>query len=217
MSPRAIRSVWRTSRRCLGTTQGPPTVRVRFHIIRNARIENVGKSQSCMVSKLRIIWKQTVVPAQGAGHSPSTLARAAPGGGAGLLASGSLPWGGTSPFPGAAPRGQRGLAAPATAAATATAAAAATAGAAGRSELNELNQLGRSHNSIGGTTGNGSCSGGFLTPRMLGLTTSSPSPSPSSSCGVSSSSSSSSSRCDYSICGCRFQAALLRGGYCTVI
>ena len=36
-------------------------VRVRFHIIRNARTENVGKSQSCMVSKLRIIWKQTVV------------------------------------------------------------------------------------------------------------------------------------------------------------
>ena len=35
-------------------------LRVRFHIIRNARIENVGKSQSCMVSKLRIIWKQTV-------------------------------------------------------------------------------------------------------------------------------------------------------------
>ena len=34
-------------------------VRVRFHIIRNARIENVGKSQSCMVSKLRIIWKRT--------------------------------------------------------------------------------------------------------------------------------------------------------------
>ena len=27
----------------------------------NARIENVGKSQSCMVSKLPIIWKQTVV------------------------------------------------------------------------------------------------------------------------------------------------------------
>ena len=37
------------------------SVRVRFHIIRNARIENVGKSQSCMVSKLRFIWKQTVV------------------------------------------------------------------------------------------------------------------------------------------------------------
>ena len=36
-------------------------VRVRFHIIRNARIENVGKYQSCMVSKLRIIWKQTVL------------------------------------------------------------------------------------------------------------------------------------------------------------
>ena len=35
-------------------------IRVRFHIIRNAYIENVGKSQSCMVSKLRIIWKQTV-------------------------------------------------------------------------------------------------------------------------------------------------------------
>ena len=35
-------------------------LRVRFHIIRNALIENVGKSQSCMVSKLRIIWKQTV-------------------------------------------------------------------------------------------------------------------------------------------------------------
>ena len=35
-------------------------VRVRFQIIGNARIENVGKSQSCMVSKLPIIWKQTV-------------------------------------------------------------------------------------------------------------------------------------------------------------
>ena len=35
-------------------------LRVRFHIIGNARIEDVGKSQSCMVSKLRIIWKQTV-------------------------------------------------------------------------------------------------------------------------------------------------------------
>ena len=35
-------------------------IRVRFHIIRTARIENVGKYQSCMVSKLRIIWKQTV-------------------------------------------------------------------------------------------------------------------------------------------------------------
>ena len=30
-------------------------VRMRFHVIRHARIENVGKSQSCMVSKLRII------------------------------------------------------------------------------------------------------------------------------------------------------------------
>ena len=35
-------------------------LRVRFHNIRNVRIENVGKYQSCMVSKLRIIWKQTV-------------------------------------------------------------------------------------------------------------------------------------------------------------
>ena len=31
---------------------------VRFQIIRSAQIENVGQSQSCMVSKLRIIWKQ---------------------------------------------------------------------------------------------------------------------------------------------------------------
>ena len=38
-------------------------VRVRFHIIRNACIENVGKYQSCMVSKVRIIRKQTVVGA----------------------------------------------------------------------------------------------------------------------------------------------------------
>ena len=33
---------------------------MRFHIIRNTRIENIGKYQSCIVSKLRIIWKQTV-------------------------------------------------------------------------------------------------------------------------------------------------------------
>ena len=36
-------------------------LRVRLKIIRNARIENVGKYQSCMVSKLRIICKQTVL------------------------------------------------------------------------------------------------------------------------------------------------------------
>ena len=56
-------------RRCLWTArprwarrthERPLDLRVRFHIIRNARIENVGKSQSCMVSKLRLIWKQTV-------------------------------------------------------------------------------------------------------------------------------------------------------------
>ena len=38
----------------------PAAVRVRVHIIRNARLENVGKSQPCMVSKVRIICKQTV-------------------------------------------------------------------------------------------------------------------------------------------------------------
>ena len=35
-------------------------MQVRSDIIRSARIKHVGKSQSCMVSKLRIIWKQTV-------------------------------------------------------------------------------------------------------------------------------------------------------------
>ena len=50
-------------------------VRVRFHIIRNARIETVGKSQSCMVSKVRIIWKQTVVPAELEGDEGSATLR----------------------------------------------------------------------------------------------------------------------------------------------
>ena len=36
-------------------------IRVRFQIIGNACIKTVGKSQSCMVSTLPIIWKQTVV------------------------------------------------------------------------------------------------------------------------------------------------------------
>ena len=36
-------------------------VRVRFQIIGNARKENAGKYQSCMVSKLPIIWKQTAL------------------------------------------------------------------------------------------------------------------------------------------------------------
>ena len=40
-----------------GETVNP--VRVRFHIIGSARIENVGKSQSCMVSKIRMLWQQT--------------------------------------------------------------------------------------------------------------------------------------------------------------
>ena len=35
-------------------------IRVRLHIIRNEILENVGKSQSCMFSELRIICKQTV-------------------------------------------------------------------------------------------------------------------------------------------------------------
>ena len=43
--------------------------RVRFHIIRNSRIENVGKSMPCMVSNLRMIWKQTV-------HSTNPTTRA---------------------------------------------------------------------------------------------------------------------------------------------
>ena len=45
------------------------SVRVRFQIIGNAHIENVCTSQSCMVSKLPIIWKQTVLDG-GAGASP---------------------------------------------------------------------------------------------------------------------------------------------------
>ena len=32
---------------------GEDMFQVRFHMIRNTRIENVGKSQSCMVSNLR--------------------------------------------------------------------------------------------------------------------------------------------------------------------
>ena len=35
-------------------------LRVRFQIIGHARIKNVGRSQSCMVSELSIMWKQTV-------------------------------------------------------------------------------------------------------------------------------------------------------------
>ena len=56
---------------------------MRFQIIRNARIENVGKSQSCMVSKVRITWKQTVVRGEdGSGEPvpPTTRVGPAPGG-----------------------------------------------------------------------------------------------------------------------------------------
>ena len=35
-------------------------VRVRLKIIRNELIKNVGKFQSCMFSKLRIIFKRTI-------------------------------------------------------------------------------------------------------------------------------------------------------------
>ena len=38
-----------------------PAVRVRLHILGNARISNVGKSQSCMVSKVPSICQQTVL------------------------------------------------------------------------------------------------------------------------------------------------------------
>ena len=34
------------------------SLQVRFQIIRNARIDYVGESQSCMVSKLRMIWNR---------------------------------------------------------------------------------------------------------------------------------------------------------------
>ena len=42
---------------------------MRFHIIGNASIKNVGKYQSCMVSKLPIIWKRTRTTAAGGGGS----------------------------------------------------------------------------------------------------------------------------------------------------
>ena len=45
--------------------QSRSKVRVRLHIIRNERIEDVGKSQSCIVSKLRSICKQTVEEVEG--------------------------------------------------------------------------------------------------------------------------------------------------------
>ena len=65
--PDAYRSIHRSINQCTAVVSAPTRtygVRVRFHIyiyiIRNVRIENVGKSQPCMFSKLRIIWKQTV-------------------------------------------------------------------------------------------------------------------------------------------------------------
>ena len=67
----------RTGRaRAAPTTEITTNVRVRFQIIGNACIEYVGKSQSCMVSKLRIIWKQTVdlvAVAVGRGRHPALM------------------------------------------------------------------------------------------------------------------------------------------------
>ena len=44
----------------LSSAMAHQSVRVRFHIIRHTRIKNVVKYQSCMLSTLQIIWKQTV-------------------------------------------------------------------------------------------------------------------------------------------------------------
>ena len=49
-------------------------LRVRFHIIGNARMETVFKSQPCMVSKLPIIWKQTVFTKTAATDALHTVA-----------------------------------------------------------------------------------------------------------------------------------------------
>ena len=53
-------------------------LRVRFHIIGNACIKNVGKFQSCMASKLPIICKQTVLVGEmGHGQPPEWSAAVA--------------------------------------------------------------------------------------------------------------------------------------------
>ena len=82
---------------CTDTRPRPPPLRVRFHIIRNARIENVGKSQSCMVSKSRMLWKQTVrlaATANSADDSGAATNAAAADAGAGGGASEWDEWGG---------------------------------------------------------------------------------------------------------------------------
>ena len=55
------------------------TIRVRFHspIIRNARMENVGRSQSCMVSEVRILWKHAVQIVRGCGHAHGAMSNTA--------------------------------------------------------------------------------------------------------------------------------------------
>ena len=51
-------------------------LRVRFQIIGNERIKNVGKSQLCMVSKLPIIWKRTRSYGTATVHSESRIINA---------------------------------------------------------------------------------------------------------------------------------------------
>ena len=56
-------------------------VRVRFHIVGNARIKNVGKYQSCMACKLRIIFREAMAHTfnnRDITHAVSTVMMAAP-------------------------------------------------------------------------------------------------------------------------------------------
>ena len=55
---RQVRSLARSHARRRGPVSSP-LVRVRLKIIRNASITNVGKSESCMVYQLRMIFKRT--------------------------------------------------------------------------------------------------------------------------------------------------------------
>ena len=73
-----VQDVMTTQFRWVGQKEPVTPYEVRFHIIRNARIENVGKSQSCMVSNLRMIWKQGLTLVL----DDATVTAAAEGGGA---------------------------------------------------------------------------------------------------------------------------------------
>ena len=57
---------------------GAAASQVRFQIIRSARISNVGKYQSCMVSKLRIISDGRRTEGGGRGGGPDPRVRARP-------------------------------------------------------------------------------------------------------------------------------------------